>query len=52
MSVFQSLIDVYNSRGGCYVILIDPDNKNDDSILSQVEMANRSEVDAILLGEV
>ena len=50
MSVFQSLIDVYNSRGACYVILIDPDNKNDDSILSQVEMANRSEVDAIFVG--
>ena len=50
MSVFQSLIDVYNNRGACYVILIDPDNKNDDSILSQVEMANRSEVDAIFVG--
>ena len=50
MSVFQSLIDVYNKRGACYVILIDPDNKNDDSILSQVEMANRSEVDAIFVG--
>ena len=50
MSVFQSLIDVFNNRGACYVILIDPDNKNDDSILSQVEMANRSEVDAIFVG--
>ena len=30
MSVFQSLLDVYNNRGACYVILIDPDNKNDD----------------------
>ena len=50
MSIFQSLIDVYNNRGACYVILIDPDNKNDDSILSQVEMANRSEVDAIFVG--
>ena len=50
MSVFQSLIDVYNNRGACYVILIDPDNKNDDLILSQVEMANRSEVDAIFVG--
>ena len=50
MSVFQSLIDVYNKRGACYVILIDPDNKNDDSILSQVEMANCSEVDAIFVG--
>ena len=50
MSVFQSLIDVCNNRGACYVILIDPDNKNDDSILSQVEMANRSEVDTIFVG--
>ena len=31
MSVFQSLIDVYNNRGACYVILIDPDNKNDEN---------------------
>ena len=50
MSVFQSLIDVCNNGGACYVILIDPDNKNDDLILSQVEMANRSEVDAIFVG--
>jgi len=50
MSVFQSLIDVHNNRGACYVILIDPDNKNDDLILSQVEMANHSEVDAIFVG--
>ena len=50
MSIFQSLVDIANLRGGCYVILIDPDKKNDDSIYTQVEIANKSEVDAIFVG--
>ncbi len=50
MSVFQSLIDIANCRGACYIVLIDPDNKNNNSIISQVEMANHSEVDAIFVG--
>ena len=50
MSVFQSLLDIIDLRGACYVILIDPDRKNDDSIYEQVEIANRSAVDAIFVG--
>ena len=50
MSVFQKFLDTINIRGGCYVILIDPDKKNDESIYDQVEKANRSDVDAIFIG--
>jgi len=50
MSVFQSLLDIIDLKGACYVILIDPDRKNDDSIYEQVEIANRSAVDAIFVG--
>ena len=50
MSVFDSIIDVVKNRGACFVTLIDPDNKNDDLIASQVEIANCSEVDAIFVG--
>ena len=40
MSVFDSIIDVVKNRGACFATLIDPDNKNDDLIASQVEIAN------------
>jgi len=50
MSVFQKLLDIIKIRGACYVILIDPDKKNDESIYDQVEKANQSDVDAIFVG--
>ena len=50
MSVFDSIVNVIKKKGACYVTLIDPDNKNDDLIASQVEMANRSDVDVIFVG--
>ena len=50
MSVLDSIIDVVKNRGACFATLIDPDNKNDDLIASQVEIANCSEVDAIFVG--
>ena len=50
MSVFQKLLDIINRRGACYVILIDPDKKNDKLIYDQVEIANQSDVDAIFVG--
>ena len=50
MSVFDSIIDVVKNRGACFATLIDPDNKNDELIASQVEIANCSEVDAIFVG--
>ena len=50
MSVFQSLLDIIDLKGACYVILIDPDRKNDDLIYEQVETANHSDVDAIFVG--
>ena len=50
MSFLQSLTDIIESRGASYAILIDPDKNNQESILSQVEVANCSNVDAIFVG--
>ncbi len=50
MSVFDSIFRVVKNKGACYAILIDPDNKNDELIVSQTEMANCSDVDAIFVG--
>ena len=50
MSVFSHLNSVINERGAAYVVLIDPDRKNEDSINSRVELANNSGVDALFVG--
>ena len=50
MSVFSQLNSVIIERGAAYVVLIDPDRKNEDSINSRVELANNSGVDALFVG--
>ena len=50
MSVFSHLNSVINERGAAYIVLIDPDRKNEDSINSRVELANNSGVDALFVG--
>ena len=50
MSVLQTLTNIIEKKGACYVILIDPDKNDQESILSQVEVANCSNVDAIFVG--
>ena len=50
MSVFSQLNSVIIERGAAYVVLIDPDRKNEDSIKSRVELANNSGVDALFVG--
>ena len=50
MSVFSQLNSVIIERGAAYVVLIDPDRKNEDSINSRVELANNSDVDALFVG--
>ena len=49
-SVFEYLLHVKKTRGAGYIILIDPDRKNADSIDARVEAANSSDVDAIFVG--
>mgnify|MGYP002725447207 CR=1 FL=1 len=49
-SVFQYLQDIKSKKGAGYIVLIDPDKKNDDSLINQVETANNSGVDALFVG--
>jgi phosphoglycerol geranylgeranyltransferase len=49
-SVFQYLLDVKAEKGAGYIVLIDPDKKNDELLTRQVEAANKSGVDALFVG--
>lgn len=50
MSVFQQLLAKLDHQQANYLVLIDPDQKNDGRIPALVEGANRSGADAILVG--
>ena len=50
MAIFYQLQDVIAKKGGCYIVLIDPDRKNDHTIENQITLANDSDVDAIFVG--
>ena len=50
MSVFSNLNSIIDEKGAAYVVLVDPDKKNSDSLESIVESANNSEVDALFVG--
>lgn len=49
-SVFQHLLDIKSQKGAGYIVLIDPDEKNDESLISQVRAANDTGVDALIVG--
>ena len=49
-SIFSHLTSVYKNRGGVYAVLLDPDKKNDDLLISKVEQANESDVDILFVG--
>lgn len=50
MSVFSHLDSVIGKKGAAYVVLIDPDRKNEDSLESRIDSANQSGVDALFVG--
>ena len=50
MSIFQNLIEIIEKKGSAYIVLIDPDKKNNDNIEDIVEKGNRSNVDAFFVG--
>lgn len=50
MSVYQQLLDIKTEKGAGYIVLIDPDKKNDDSLNDQVKTANENGVDALFVG--
>jgi phosphoglycerol geranylgeranyltransferase len=48
--VFQQLLDIKSEKGAGYIVLIDPDRKNEDTLVKQVTAANKSSVDALFVG--
>ena len=48
--VFKQLLDVKSEKGAGYIVLIDPDRKNEDTLAKQVTVANKSNVDALFVG--
>jgi len=50
MSVFDDLITDVSKKGAAYVVLIDPDRNDEDSIQDRVQKANISGVDALFVG--
>ncbi|MEE9167571.1 MAG: geranylgeranylglyceryl/heptaprenylglyceryl phosphate synthase [Candidatus Neomarinimicrobiota bacterium] len=49
-SAFEYLLNVRSQRGAGYLVLIDPDRKNDGILEDLVTTVNESEADAILMG--
>ncbi len=49
-SVFQHLLDIKAEKGAGYIVLIDPDKKNEEKLNQQVETANVSGVDVLFVG--
>ena len=50
MSTFSKLKLSSKKNGSAFIILIDPDKKNDNKIIEIVESANANDVDAIFVG--
>ncbi len=50
MSVYKSLMDRLSSQKANYLVLIDPDAKNDDRLEAVVRAVNTTGVDALLVG--
>ena len=50
MIVFDKLKKIVKEKGAGFIVLIDPDRKNDKKLETLVENANCSGVDAILVG--
>ncbi len=50
MSIFTNLITAVSKKGAVYVVLIDPDRNDEDSIQDCVLKANESGVDALFVG--
>ena len=50
MSVFSNLNQTIKQRGSAYVVLIDPDKKNVNSLDQNIRVGNKSNVDAFFVG--
>jgi len=50
MNIYDYLLKIILDKGAAYVVLIDPDKKNNNEIESNVSIANESGVDALFVG--
>ena len=50
MPVYNYLEKVIDEKGAAYVVLIDPDRKNESSLEARVESANQNNVDVLFVG--
>jgi putative glycerol-1-phosphate prenyltransferase len=50
MQVMQTLIEAKNSKGGGFLLLLDPDRKPLNRLIELTETAGESDVDALLIG--
>ncbi|MBN2281175.1 MAG: geranylgeranylglyceryl/heptaprenylglyceryl phosphate synthase [Candidatus Marinimicrobia bacterium] len=50
MSIFKQLTEISRKRGTGYIVLIDPDTRDEKGLISFVEKLNEADVDAIFIG--
>ena len=50
MPVYNYLEKVIDEKGAAYVVLIDPDRKNESSLEARVESANQNDIDVLFVG--
>ena len=48
--ILDTLLSTIKNKGAAYVVLLDPDRKDESSIQKRVENANISGVDALFVG--
>jgi len=48
--IYNYLLDIIKTKGAGYLVLIDPDQKNNSNIIENVQAANEYGVDALLVG--
>ena len=50
MSIFKQLTEISKKRGAAYIVLIDPDTRDEQSLRNFVHKLNEADVDAIFIG--
>ncbi len=48
--IFDKLLEIKSERGGCFMVLLDPDRVTEEDLLATAEKAEDCEVDALLVG--
>jgi len=50
MTIFKQLTEISKKRGAAYIVLIDPDTRDEQGLINFVEKLNDADVDAIFIG--